>query len=422
MKWIILFPLMLVLSACSLFLDNIPQNDEPEYNLPLVWESDIERVFSSKTVSDDTGIYVYNFKKDNFADVRLMKIDPETGKAIWITDYFGNNIQWCQPIIMDNYIFVFIKDNIILCFDKTSGTKLAQVKLIYDNPNMWVNSGYCQYNNFFYFGIGDTNISDYYLARINIDSINKNGNPQDQEFKPELLWQSHNNRRIYARPLVYNDVVYCHTVTLSPSIPIEFGGININTKEELFYTTMGGDKDYYYDSGGSPNSLFVKDDVLYYLGGNLWAYDLQSNKWLYRIEFNSLDINFNPYSAAGRTDPVFYKNRIYYTNTASNAMGEKDVRNIFCVDARSGKLVWSAIAKNSESLGTNPVIYNNKVFVTESTGIRVYNADSGALIGVEKNIEGDSTSNNQLFGNKMITIRLSAQYPDGQLIALDLSK
>jgi outer membrane protein assembly factor BamB len=422
--WVILLA-VISFSTCPVNFDDKPSSDdEPNYNLPVVWKSDVLRPFSSQMTSDRDGVYILNFMENDFSTVKLNKLNPLTGITIWSTDYF-EEVSVYQPIITDSCIYVTLWDSGILCFDKESGRQLARVKITGDNPNMWVTSNYFLYDNYFYFGYGeeittDIVIDDFYLARINANSIVMDGNTREQPIEPELLWQGRYKSCILSLPIVYNNILYCNTKTLDITIPVEIAGIDINTKKELFYDSFGGDRDYIFDHGWERNSLYIKDDIMYYLSWSIAAYDITNYKKLYHIIFDNSTPKNKNYSAGDFLDITFHNNKIYYTTTGTNYLGDTGSRNIFCINKNDGKLVWSAIPRKSESLGTNPVIYNGKVFIPHMNGVRVYNADNGKLIGVEKSIEGNSICFNQLIGSIMITDSLSDEYPDGQLIALDL--
>jgi len=411
---------LFLFSTCPIFINNNTNDEEPDYNIPIIWKSDIQRPFSFNMTSDESGIYVYSYKQNDFTSVKLNKLDWNTGRTIWSTDYF-EEVSLYQPIIKDGYIYATLDGSVILCFDKENGDKLARIKITYDNKNVWVTSNYYLYQNYLYFGCGEINIDDFHLARVNIDSIIKDGALPEQLLEPELLWQSRYNGRIRTRPLVHNDIAYCNTVTLELDIPIELAGININTKEEVLYDSFGGDRDYFIDHGYGNNSFYEKDGILYYLNWSIAAYDTANYQKLYHIVFEFDTPKERKYMAGDYLDVTFYNNKIYYTNDASNYLGDTDgKRNIFCINERDGTLVWSAIPRMSESLGGKPIIYNNKVFIPHMNGVRVYNADNGNLLGVEKSIRGKGVCFNQLKGSTMITAMLNNEYPSGQIIALGL--
>ena len=424
---LLLFISILLYTNCPLFLNQKPynketDNEEPTYNIPVIWKSDVARPFTNLMIYDETGVYIYSYEEGNFAKVKLNRIDSKNGDIIWSTPFFENDIQWCQPLVVGDYIYVFIVGNLILCFNKESGIETARARFIDKNKEMLVYSDYYLYDDYLYFGFGDSYIRDHYLARFNTNLIINNNNLQEQLFEPELLWKSHYDSRIRSRPIVYNDIVYCNTITLNLNIPIEIAGIDINTKEEVFYDSIGGDGFYIFEGGSERNSFYIKNNTLYFLSQSIASYDLNNYKKLYHIIFDINTPRIQNYGAGGFLEATFYKDNIYYTTNAGNVFGEKDIRNIFCINKDNGKLVWSAIAKKSEGLGTNPIIYDNKVFIPHMNGIRVYNADNGDLIGVEKSIECGSTCINQLYGSTMITEMYDPEFPGWRIAAFDLSK
>ena len=406
-------------STCPIFINNNTNDEEADYNIPIIWKSDIQRPFSSRLTSDESGIYVYSYKQNDFTSVKLNKLDWNTGRTIWSTSYF-EEVSLYQLIIEGSYIYATLDENVILCFDKESGEQLARIRITYDNQDIWITSNYYLYQNYFYFGCGEINIDDFYLARINIDLIIKDGALPEQLLEPELLWQSRYNRGTRSRPFIYNDIAYCNTVTLELDIPIELAGININTKEEVLYDSFGGDRDYFIDHGWENNSFYEKDGILYYLSWSIAAYDTANYQKLYHIVFGLGTPKNKDYGAGDFLDVTFYNNKIYYTTSESNYLGDTGIRNIFCINERDGTLVWSAIPRMSESLGGKPIIYNNKVFIPHMYGVRVYNADNGNLLGVEKNIRGKGVCFNQIKDSTMITAMINNEYPNGQIIALGL--
>ena len=423
---IFILVLFLLASCPSSSVDPIPNPNslvnEPDYYIPIVWESNMQRPFCNLVAADETGIYVYSYKQNEFTTVRLNKINHETGATLWTTDYFGD-VNLDPPIIADGYIYVLLYDDAILCFDKGNGNLLARIKINFSNQNTWVKSGYWYHDNCFYFGYGDSVAGDQYLGRINISSVSKDGsNLTEQLLIPDALWQSRNKSRILARPFVHNNIVYCNTITLDINLPVEMAGIDINTKAEVFYESFGGDGKNNFDHGGVRYPFYEKDSILYYFGESIAAYDTTDNSKKYHVIFGLDTPEKSNYGAGGSLGAIFYKNNIYYTTNGGNAAGGTDIRNIFCVNRENGALVWSAIARKSESLGTKPIIYDNKVFIPHMGGMRVYDADSGKLIGVDKRYEFGSLCINQLYGSIMITAKYSVAHGGLHIAAFDLKK
>ncbi len=88
-----------------------------------------------------------------------------------------------------------------------------------------------------------------------------------------------------------------------------------------------------------------------------------------------------------------YEGKMYFTNSVhSNTpnyinIAKSDLRNIFCLDLASGRLVWSAMPPHpTASLGAKPVVANGKAYIPNDTGIRLYDANTGRLLGVDTSI------------------------------------
>jgi outer membrane protein assembly factor BamB len=157
---------------------------------------------------------------------------------------------------------------------------------------------------------------------------------------------------------------------------------------------------------------------LYYLSWAISAYNLKTGKQLYLKEFSLSNTSNNEgfYHAGGAVDKVFYKGKIYYTNGSSFRNG---FRNINCIDAETGKLVWHDIYKYSESLGINPIIAHGKMYVPQFMGIRVYNPDNGKLIGVDTSFCGFGTGGRcLLYNDYMITARVNRDTGESQIVAV----
>ena len=417
----------MVLSTCSLF------NNEPDYNIPIVWKSNLSYPYPYMTTQDETGIYFFNNSHDNtghanWSTLRLNKINPETGKILWSTRYFEKYLRLYQPIITDNYIYVpftyYMSESqlpfniIILCFDKENGTQLAKVYVTIDGQNIKTTSDYWLYNNYFYFGCCDENDVSY-LVRLDIGSIVKDGNLEEQILEVEKLWQSSYSVNIIAAPLVYNDIVYCNTDIYNDD-PVELVGININTKEEIFYYSFIVNSPY----NSFDDSLYIEDEILYLLGDSIAAFDLINHNKIYHIIFDYHAPPEENYSLGSNNhrNISFYNNMIYYsTKGIRSPFGNSGIKwHIFCVSTEDGRLVWFNTSENFEELSTNLVVYNNKVFMTHDNGLRVYNANNGEFLGSDKNIKGGSYNYNILYGSTMITIIYNYKYPNGQIIALDL--
>ena len=119
---------------------------------------------------------------------------------------------------------------------------------------------------------------------------------------------------------------------------------------------------------------------------------------------------------------VFSNGKIYYTsNNFDSPLG---YRNIQCIDAATGKLVWNTITKNSESLHTNPVITHKRLYVSQYYGLFVFEPESGKLIGVDRSFCGAGfLGRNILYNDYMICVQIDdSDTGGGRMVAVYVGK
>jgi len=218
---------------------------------------------------------------------------------------------------------------------------------------------------------------------------------------------------------VYKNVIYTGTNVLEGK-SVEIAGFDTDTKEMVFHVTFGGSEDIdlkarRIEVGSRNNPIFIHDNVLYYLSTSISAWDLVTGERLYRHVFTN-DLPYSKMYMAETLQAVFYKGNIYFTGSISYSPYDS-FRNIHCINAATGKLVWNAIAKDSASLDTNPVIANDKLYVPQGHGLWVYNPENGKLIGVDKSFHGTSFGRNILYKDYMICIRKDDD-DGGKLVAV----
>jgi outer membrane protein assembly factor BamB len=259
-----------------------------------------------------------------------------------------------------------------------------------------------------------------------VDIIDQSGNAATQVITPEILWRPETGGYVYARPVVYNNVIYTGTNIWIQGVegkPVELAGFDTGTKEMVFHVTFGGPEDIGVNAlnierGIKRNPIFIHDGVLYYLSTSIGAWDLTTGEKLYRHVF-AADLP-EPKMYLGETlQAVFYKGNVYYTNLS--CYEPDSTRNIHCINAATGKLVWNAIAKNSSSMDTNPIIAHDKLYVPQYHGLWVYNPRNGKLIGVDRLFLGESFGRNILYKDYMICIQ-NDKNDNGRLVAVDVSK
>jgi outer membrane protein assembly factor BamB len=275
----------------------------------------------------------------------LVKLDAQTGDTIWKTEMYTVP-EFASPVVIGNYVYVLIPPNAVFCFDKQDGGLAAKALFDIDNQPLEIYWSFTGYENFLYFGIGD-NSRDNYFARVDTNSIQKDGGQMEQCVEPEIVWRSKYDKSIITKPAFHNGIVYTHTeVFVKDGDPIELAGINMTTNAVEFYREFGlWSNGEYYDYGWNFHSLYVQDDILYYIGSSISAYNLKTaaRDLLYSKIFTLDTPQKEVYSSATCLDVTFYKGRIYYTSGVGNPFADHDYRNIHCIDAKTGNLIWNDI-------------------------------------------------------------------------------
>ena len=391
--------------ACEgLHLEKQPEqvDDEPPYTARIVWEADTSVYNFSCMIMENEYIYFHERQNEGKSAPMLAKLNAQTGQIVWkvASDYTSLR----RPVINGDYLYVFMNTGYFLCFEKETGKIAAKVVIDINNQGLTMYLNATGYENYLYFGIGNYT-SDNYFARFDTGLINMDGGAIEQRFEAEVVWRSQYDFGVYSTPVFYNKAVYAHTFVRDEAYPVELIGINTETREQIFYYRFGNEGAYSYERGGNDNSLLLVDNILYFISASISAYNLTNGRRLYYKKFEyELPAKEN-YSATDHVKATYYNGKIYYTTISSNGVYDWGYDNIFCIDAKTGNLVWSDMPKRSESLMVNPVIAHKKMYVTHGYGLRVYNPENGKLIGVDKSFEGNAVEHNLLYGDYLITTR-----------------
>ncbi|MCL2138446.1 MAG: PQQ-binding-like beta-propeller repeat protein [Treponema sp.] len=424
--------LCLILSSCNLF-GNKEDGSEPFYKAKIAWDSGLVSNYYSSHIVDEDALFFYECPP-GYSTVNiyaLTRLDAQTGAFIWRSNKIFSSIIFCPPLAISGYIYVFLWPNEILCFDRETGTLTAQVRVGVDNKDLTLQSYAIEYQGFLYMGLWK---DGEYFVRFNASLIDQKGDPATiQEISPEVLWVPETGGYVEAQPIVHKNIIYTGTYIYPTNFwlknpvekkPVELAGFDAGSGEMVFHTVFGGPEDIAANAsipeeGDRKTPLFIHDGVLYYLGVTIAAWDLASGEILFRHIFPNGTPDHLRYRAC-TLQAVFYQGRVYYTGSESSS--ERDFRNIHCIDAKTGELVWNVMPKDSGSLDTNPIIANGKLYISLYDGFRVYDPINGKLLGVDPSFHGTAMGSNILYNDYMLCIRKDKDGLNGRLVAVDISK
>jgi outer membrane protein assembly factor BamB len=388
----------------------MPNDEDPSYTTNIAWESDtfVAHHYRSVTIVN-SAVYIFGAAASDSEGEMLVKVDANNGSVIWKTDPFPI-AELISPKVIDDYVYVFIGKSLIYSFEEKTGELSAII-----DTDMEIDWSVIAYKNYLYFGAG-IGSGEHYLVRLNTADIDRTMNvTESQHIIPEVIWTTETGKVVWAEPVVKDNIIYTHTYPASYDVPVEFVGINMDTKDIEWYKQIN------YDDGWSQYSLSIHEDIIYILSSSISAYNLNTGEQVFLKTFSDDTPDKELYSPADSLGQTYHEGKIYFTNGSSRYSGDgDDYQNIFCIDAQTGELVWSDIPLDSESLGTNPIIHNNRMYVPHHYGLRVYNPKNGKLIGVDKSFCGAGRGRNLLYNNYMITVRCDENTGDGTLVALNL--
>jgi hypothetical protein len=431
-NWIVIIAFMslIILASCWLLSDDIEDeekhgNKEPAYTTKIAWVSDTRIERFHDLACDGDSVYAFEDVEnqendyDNFLGFRLVKIDARTGSVLWRTGTFSAGIQLRPALIIDDYVYVFIDPSYIYSYSNATGELSAIVQMDAGNAGFLMTDNAQVYENYFYFGFRVNPPYTNYFARFDITTIDRTKEPSvPQQIAPELVWQPTFNLPVNTVPVFKDGVVYCSAQSPTGDRPVELVGIEIAGREIVFRQLLD------FDRGRDQYGLLLQDDVIYCLfGTSVSAYNINTNEKVFLHTFHYTLMPPEAYYGTGDfpgEGALYYEDKIYYTNNMFKRRG--NYKNIICIDAKTGNLVWSDIPQETESLGTNPIIAHGKMYVPHGYGLRVYNPDNGELIGVDTSFWGSARTLNALYNNYMLTIRYDNNTGIGKVVAIDVSK
>jgi hypothetical protein len=386
------------------------------YTTNIAWESDTFVVNTSGRTSI-VGSEVYVFGEaapDDSEKELLVKVNADTGEVIWKSESFPITYK-CAPKVIGDHVYIFIGESLIYSFIAETGELSAIIETDIEDKGIKIESNAITHGNYLYFGTFMSPLENY-LVRLDITDIDRAKSPAAPQYiSPEIVWVPESGRPVWAEPVVKDNIIYCLTFVFYNDAPVELVGINMNTKAVVFHKWLD------HDDGGGEKPLLINEDIIYILSRSISAYNLNTGEPVFIKTFTNDTPDEKWYSAASSLGQTYYEGKIYYTNGISRTASDTDKkRNTFCIDAKTGELLWSDIPSNSESLGTNPIIYNDKMYVPQGYGLRVYNAKNGKIIGTDTSFWGACIGNNLLYKNYMITVRYNENTGDGTLVAVNL--
>jgi outer membrane protein assembly factor BamB len=159
-----------------------------------------------------------------------------------------------------------------------------------------------------------------------------------------------------------------------------------------------------------------------YSGANPWT--TTAPEAVYEFDDRKRDPQKEHYLSGSSilTGVSLYNNKLYYCTDMgtywASLLPKGLGNNIICLDAATGKPAWGDLVPDGGSPDTNPVIIKGKAYVLTDQGLRVYNAETGKLIGVDKNIWNRGDTANYGYEGMFIGLDIDHEPNISHLIAI----
>jgi outer membrane protein assembly factor BamB len=408
--FLVLFGLAILTTTCNLFLwariPNTPSNingpetlPEPVFTPEILWETEIE---SAGTFSDplytDGYVYIQETSLPSENDFsRLLKIRLSDGEIVWKTADLpvrstGNVIKHGQYL----YIPVFGR---LYVYSDSDGELLATIRFdenVADarKKGLWYQASIMSGPYLLWGNLNTDDRSQMGLMRLDTRHIDFS-RPCDEEqvIVPGLVWSMPEGAPIWTQMVEEAGIVYL----LTSNRDYVFGsGVGYLAAIEAATCRVIWQREMPHTRGDRTYSLAINGDKLHVLDMAPSCYNKNTGAALYENDLRTQIMNKDYCLAASYflRGITVYNNRLYYctgmhSNTASQEPGllPEMVKNVICLDADTGALVWGDLVPKSVTFETFPVISEGKAYVVTNNGLRVYDADTGTLLGVDYTVE-----------------------------------
>jgi len=394
------------------------KNNEPVYTTDIAWKTPVNYHISWANPFESDGYGYYPEESTFFSTAtpyyaRLVKIDLNNGDIMWKTDdvpaQYTNQAQK-----IGGYIYLPLEDqDRIMVYNDDDGALVATVSLNQNTSSMHSRNGPYIINTtvwgkyIFWGNINTSTLKNQGLMRFDTSRIDF-GIPVEniQLIEPDLVWRTDwQGGAIMAKIVVSEDgIVYFLTPLSGGTVKISYLiAVDAETGAEKWVV----ERDFGW--GDRQNSLVLDGNKLYVIDRKPCCYDRSDG----RVIFEKKDA-VSEYTDAARMllGISFYSNKLYYTTQVHSqtyldapTADPSRLKNIICINGENGNLVWGDLVPGGYSIATFPLVNKGKAYVVTDRGLRVYDAETGVLLGTDKTVLNTGYNHNLLYNDMVI-------YPD----------
>ena len=410
--------LLTACSSCDLLFNNNKQKDdgkEPTYSPNYAWQLKLDGTqIGSQMYIQQQFLYLVERIHREDADIQLVKIDMETGVYVWKADQISDGEQWrsSNVVKVGNKLY-FMRPNkgLIYCYAENNGKLLARIQIgtteteaIYNRCSLEtiVTDGTALY----WGSAGEPGSISAHLLKLNVDAIDYTQNGAIQTRVPRSLYTKADWRQctFWSAPIIDDNMLYFNTY--NRDYP---DGYSTLVAIDLQSETVKWEKQLYGVAGTTLNTLLVRDDILYVINSSLLRVNKHTGDILTRYDSEENSMEHPATTPSPSLCGIWYDNgRLYYTTICSSdahsqtGIPEKFIYSLVCIDAKTLKFLWGFHPVSGTS-STYPVVKDGKAYiVTHIDGLRVFDAKTGKLLGVDKSIIAWGNEANVLYKDYFI--------------------
>lgn len=393
--------------------------DEPVSESPYVprieWQLETRALMSNGDILQD-GRFLYA-QESNYVYAReapflyLSKIDLSDGTYVWKTDALPVDSS-TTPLKANGLVFIQLRDGTMKCYRDSDGALAATVRLG-STGEQAINNGAYVWNIIsggkkLYWGNSGNQNQRVGVMEFDTERIDLEANPAtEQVIEPTFLWESVFPNVVWAKPIVQDNILYC--LTLNPEYEEGTGyctllAVDTGSKAVMWQRKLP------FVKGLVQNPLYIEGDFLHLVDFAVACFHRFTGDVIYEKVQTQSDLYHEVYlGGSWFLAGIYYiDGKLYYTKTSHcqtasmSGTPEEYNKNIVCIDAAPGAYVWGDMPPGGGSLGTRPIVANGRAYVVTDCGLRVYEAKTGKLVGVDSSVSNQGADLNALYDGKVI--------------------
>ena len=171
--------------------------------------------------------------------------------------------------------------------------------------------------------------------------------------------------------------------------------------------------------------MYIVGDKLYIIEDGQGCYRLSDGKvvWEQKLTLEEMKTQIDLAGSIYSAGITYWNDKFYFTNIAGYLTTEMSgipneyIKNIECMSS-DGKYVWGDMPDGSGSLYTQPIVLDGKCFVVCWNNLRVYDAETGEIIGIDNSVKSRGFEKPVTYEGMFIYFNMNADTGTSELVAI----